>query len=152
MDGIEQFSPREFPTPQQIDKISDTPDLSRIRAELLKLPGFTLITKAEDRPPYEECSLYALYGMDHPTTMEDVAYADEEMGVMVAKFDQPSDPLRNDFVLYFDDEANFSHMGVYDGEGFVESKWGESDVWKHPLTSVPTMYGKHIKYFRSPLE
>lgn len=145
-----QSPTNEFPTPQQIDKITAINDDDRMRAELLKLPGFTLIHQAGDRPEYEECSLYALYGRDHPPTEEDVAFADEELGGMVATFDQPSDPLKDDFVVYFDGEANFSHMGVYVSDGTVESKWGSGDVWRHPVTSIPSLYGKEIKYFRSP--
>ena len=64
--------------------------------------------------------------------------------------DVTEEPLEGDLVIYFSGQnlINCEHFGIYLGNGFVESKWGVTDVYQHPLFYVDNTYGDYVKYYR----
>lgn len=40
------------------------------------------------------------------------------------------------------------HVGIFNQNLAVVSKWGLSPVFEHPLESVPEVYGQQVEYFR----
>lgn len=55
-------------------------------------------------------------------------------------------PQEGDVVFYFHGESP-EHVGIYVGDGKVESKFGIGHIYKHPTESVPTYYGTP-RFFR----
>ena len=59
-------------------------------------------------------------------------------------------PERKDMVLYIDTklEKEPSHIGFYEGENKVRSKWAFGNIYMHELNLVPECYGDTIKFFK----
>ena len=55
-------------------------------------------------------------------------------------------PEKGDIVFYFHDGAP-KHVGIYDGDNMVRSKFGEGHVYRHPIALIPTFYGEP-RFFR----
>jgi len=60
-------------------------------------------------------------------------------------------PNPGDLVLYLDDDAP-THLGVYKGNGVVESKWGNNNpmAYIHKMTDAPPSYGNKVVFYRPP--
>jgi len=71
--------------------------------------------------------------LEYPTYYKEVAY-----------------PQPGDLVLYFNDNK-FTHVGIYEGQGIVLSKWNGGFVYRHNLITILSAYGKP-RYFRSKSE
>lgn len=49
-------------------------------------------------------------------------------------------------ILYFNDD-NPSHAGIIETEEIVISKWGNGNIYRHPIDEVPITYGcKQVNY------
>ncbi|MBM2821219.1 MAG: hypothetical protein HW405_979 [Candidatus Berkelbacteria bacterium] len=68
------------------------------------------------------------------------------------KLPEITDPKKGDIVFYFSEGKygkSVNHVGKYDGDGHVISKWGEGGpVLKHPIHFVPTLYGDAVLFRR----
>ena len=69
------------------------------------------------------------------------------------KFRNVENPLFGDLAVYFYDdkirEQPFNgHVGIYEGNGMVRSKWGGYGVYLHPLSLVPSSYGDYVEFYR----
>ena len=54
-----------------------------------------------------------------------------------------------DFVIYTARNGKFEHLGRYDGDGKVVSKWGDLvPVLRHPVDWVPPKYGEVVRFLR----
>lgn len=59
-------------------------------------------------------------------------------------------PVEKSIVMYFDGDYPV-HWGVVvggNGKIFINSKWGDGDVYCHPLEIVPSFYGDYVGFFR----
>lgn len=61
-----------------------------------------------------------------------------------------SHPDAGDLVLYFNDQPNYQHMGIYLENGKVESKCGimNPNIYEHGVFDVPPNYGKKVVFMR----
>jgi len=105
--------------------------------KLLKhLPsGVELVT-----PPYQgqNCETYAL-GTSGIRNVLSGLYADI------------SNPQEGDIVLYHSEENGVVHVGIYQKDGTVMSKWGNmGPVLRHPVDHVPSSYGDTVMFRRIP--
>ena len=54
-----------------------------------------------------------------------------------------------DIVVYTDHFGDVQHVGIYEKDGMVISKWGETGpVLKHPVGLVPKSYGEIVFFLR----
>lgn len=49
--------------------------------------------------------------------------------------------------MYFDDDGDFTHVGLLVSHGRVQSKWGTVALYEHDLFEVPSNYGSTVRYF-----
>ncbi len=58
-------------------------------------------------------------------------------------------PENGDLVVYYQSlESEPVHYGVYYADEIVESKWGNGDVYRHPIFYVDNRYGKFVRFFK----
>jgi hypothetical protein len=60
-------------------------------------------------------------------------------------------PKAGDIIFYVGENANFhgiTHVGVYQKDGTVISKWGDGPLVWHTVESVPTEYGNEASFSR----
>lgn len=58
-------------------------------------------------------------------------------------------PEIGDLVVYYlTEDSEPVHYGIYYTEEIVESKWGTSSVYRHPIFYVPDFYGDIVKFFK----
>lgn len=66
-----------------------------------------------------------------------------------------------DLVCYYEESIHWKdpnadalplHYGVYEGGGWVSSKWGSQGVFTHGLEEVSTRYGAYITFYRKKRE
>lgn len=62
---------------------------------------------------------------------------------------QVSTPKLEDIVIYHRGQngSGENHIGIYEGENFVRSKFGYGHVYSHPIDLVPDDYGRHVSFF-----
>jgi len=66
-------------------------------------------------------------------------------------FPEIEEPEEGDFVLYYSKEEGILHVGIYQGDGSVISKWGTNGpVLEHPIDLVPLSYGESYLFLRIP--
>jgi len=59
-----------------------------------------------------------------------------------------SEATAGDLVIYFDDQGQAKHAGVYVGGSEVESKWGLGHLFRHGIFEVPEPYGTRVRFFK----
>lgn len=68
----------------------------------------------------------------------------------------PQDALPGDIVLYFDDDGDLNHSGVFIRTNELKvpeicSKWGSAGEYVHLLNDCPTIYGPRTRFYRCRL-
>ena len=64
-------------------------------------------------------------------------------------FTEVAEPRTGDLIVYYSSQISSSeHFGVIADDMQVYSKWGETQIFKHPVTTVPTYYGDCYFFFR----
>ena len=129
---------------EQIDDLLDKYKFD----EIAELPGFE---KVDDRKNWMEekgyytCTSHVFGKGKYVTWIK----KDDDFDHPDGYFEIDS-PEKDDIVFYFNDKYP-SHVGKFAGEGKVESKFGIGHIYKHPVMSVPTYYGKP-RYFRKNIK
>lgn len=102
-------------------------------------PSVTILEDRKRSSPNEDCISYAfpLRGINVATDLEGAIMNAQPLSAENAK--------PGDYVLYFTEDGNWTHIGVLRQRGEVESKWGNSHVFKHPIELVPASYGNVIR-------
>lgn len=68
--------------------------------------------------------------------------------LLLGMFPDVETPIERDTVLYYSEAYGVNHVGRYQKDGKVISKWGTGGpVLKHPIDFVPTIYGDTV-FFR----
>ena len=114
------------------EQINPLHDLSRGRITLIKEPDFNK----------EDCADYVL-----GTEREGLSV--KEFLEKIAK--EVKNPLKGDIIAYRYSycEKWTPHIGIYQEEGSIMSKWGPGGpIFLHPEDHVPTIYGDRIKFYR----
>ena len=58
-------------------------------------------------------------------------------------------PQTGDIIVYFKkDQPEATHVGRYQEDGKIISKWGLGPVVKHEIDHVPSMYGNTVLFFK----
>ncbi|MBA3813429.1 MAG: hypothetical protein H0X26_02905 [Alphaproteobacteria bacterium] len=102
---------------------------------------------------FGKCYMYAFGAIfktsdykDHYPNLQGVECPNNER--IEEYFTATREPKKGDLVCYYKQLGWPAHYGVYDSLGFVESKWGNEPVYKHPLFYVDTRYGNYIRFYR----
>jgi hypothetical protein len=73
---------------------------------------------------------------------------------LLKKFPEIDDPQEGDIALYcikMQERLYPLHVGIYQKDGTIVSKWGiHGPVLKHPIDSVPILYGSTVHFRRPP--
>ena len=59
-----------------------------------------------------------------------------------------ADASAGDLIMYFND-SQWKHVGFWQLNGRVESKWGLGLLYNHETWEVPKHYGDEVRFFRS---
>jgi hypothetical protein len=59
-----------------------------------------------------------------------------------------ADAAAGDLIMYFND-GQWKHVGLWQLNGRVESKWGLGLLYNHETWEVPKYYGDAVRFFRS---
>lgn len=111
-----------------------------------KMEGIKLHRKTNKDDIEEDCTAFA-FGLRGDELRN------EKMRLF-GEYRETPDPIPGDFVLYCKrtswDPEEFRHIGIFLGNGFVRSKWGQLDVYDHPTLLVPYDYGNIVKFVKRP--
>lgn len=56
-------------------------------------------------------------------------------------------PKKGDLIIYYQQNKRPTHIGIYDGQNKVISKWGAYHVMRHDIDLVPHTYGEYIMFY-----
>ncbi len=72
---------------------------------------------------------------------------------LLEMFPDISSPEQGDIVCYCKTgEERVAHVGRYQADGSVKSKWGMGPMFRHPVEYVPTYYGNTVFFRRATRE
>ena len=57
-------------------------------------------------------------------------------------------PKKGDLIVYYQKNKCPTHIGIYDDNNKVISKWGAYHIMRHDINAVPHTYGEYIMFFR----
>jgi len=75
----------------------------------------------------------------------------EDYWLTTAGHHEVGDPEKDDLVVYIAADGRSreqTHIGRYEGNGLVRSKWCYGPIVLHPIASVPNSYGDEVRFFR----
>jgi hypothetical protein len=148
-----------FNNEKMLDLLSDLFNEKKFDA-IGEMPGYTILEKRDpvnDKQIWNDydCGWYVKQKMN--TSFQCIYDMDPDSLFnfqVVNKYREVYVPQKNDLVFYSTDrgEANSTHIGIYLGGGYVESKFNEGHVYRHPLNFVPEQYGKYTFFHRRKSE
>ncbi len=129
---------------ERLNHILNRGDFDSIEKEF---PQYKLVKRREELPLEMDC--YGYTKMVDGFT-KDIDYP----GYVIEHYLEVSQPQLNDIIFYgfVDLRTNVTHMGVVREGKLIESKFGNSHVFQHPVDLVPTFYGNVYKFFRKTQE
>ncbi len=128
-----------------------------LREISLNFPNTIRMTHTDDPIACYTCVMHALEFVDRPEYGEIAnfgigrIYAGAEFMhwlINHERITETENPIVNDYVLYFQDNGEFKHIGLLLDDGRVLSKWGTGHLYEHSTLEVPAIYGAIVRYYR----
>ena len=108
---------------------------------------FTCLVHALGFTGQDQYRVVAGLGVDKVFAGEAFAYWLLRSGSLT-ELTPPADAVIGSMVMYFDDDASFTHVGLSKHNSRVESKWGQLGLYEHGLFEVPANYGDTVRYYK----
>ena len=146
---------------QELERMTGVPDVAQHQALLdvvtRKYPNSIQIKDSAHPIDRYTCLMYALDFVEKPEYIDIASYglghvfagADFAMWLINSERLSPVYPpyvQTGDLVFYFD-KGRFKHVGLWDSNERVRSKWGLGHLYEHVLFEAPVSYGNEKKFY-----
>jgi hypothetical protein len=136
-------------TPDQINQV--------VAHGIGSITGITIIAPGEYTPRHTDCSIYTFRVRERqpwarPWLREGAPGElwDDGITFLGGRGYAPTlDPQPQDVIAYGEDavRGRFIHFGIYEGDGYVTSKFDMGPILHHPIDAVDTLYGSEAIIF-----